>query len=108
MPYLGFWTPHEIADELDLTANFVLRIINNELPYQQIQAAKVSGRWLVEASEAERFIAEYRASGKTKEKDFYSPADIAKAIGKSRKYVLDAGEQVARDDRFVKALMQLS
>jgi hypothetical protein len=90
MPHLGFWTPHEIADELDLSATFVLRIINNELPYQFIQATKVSGRWLIETPEAERFISQYRSSGKTRAKDFYSPQDLAKAIDKSRKYVLDA------------------
>lgn len=90
MPHLGFWTPQEIADELNLSSTFVLQIINKELPYQQIHATKVSGRWLIEALEAERFISEYRASGKTREKDFYSPNDLAKAIGKSRKYVLDA------------------
>jgi hypothetical protein len=90
MPQLGFWTPDEIAVELSVSTTFVLRIINNELPYQFIQATKLSGRWLIETPEAERFIREYRTSGKTRKKDFYSPSDLAKAIGKSRKYILDA------------------
>jgi hypothetical protein len=90
MPQIGYWTPKEIADELKVTPRFILQIINGDLPRLKIEAVKVSGRWLVEDSEARRFIKAYVSGEPLKEKKFYTPNDIAKAIGKSRPYVLDA------------------
>jgi hypothetical protein len=90
MPQIGYWTPKEIAGELRLTSRFILQIINEELPGHRITAVKISGHWMIEDSEARRFIKAYSSGEASREKEFYSPNDIATAIGKSRPYVLDA------------------
>jgi hypothetical protein len=90
MPQIGYWTPKEIADELKVTSRFILQIISGKVPTFKIDAVKVSGRWLVEDAEARRFMERYSTGVPLQEKAFYTPNDIAKAIGKSRPYVLDA------------------
>jgi hypothetical protein len=90
MPQIGYWTPKEIADELKVTPRFILQIISGEVPSYKVEAVKISGRWLIEDAEAHRFINRYRTGEPLAEKVLYTPNDIAKAIGKSRPYVLDA------------------
>lgn len=90
MSQIGYCTPKEIADELKVTPRFILQIISGEVPSFRLEAVKVSGRWLVEDSEARRFIERYITGEPQSEKIFYTPNDVAKAIGKSRPYVLDA------------------
>ena len=49
-----------------------------------MDATKIGGRWVVSHEEARRFIQEYQNPS------YYTPQDIAIAIGKTRSYVLDA------------------
>jgi hypothetical protein len=80
---LNLWTTKQIADELNLSVSYILQVIYGNFPLQSLNAQKVGDRWLVPEKEAERFIVEYRNPS------HYTPQDIAKSIGKSRKYVLD-------------------
>lgn len=86
MPQFDFWTPQQIAEELGLTTGYVVEIIGGKAISINLPAIKVSGRWLISDADAKAFIEKYRST----EKEFYTPRDIAKAIGKSRNYVLDA------------------
>jgi hypothetical protein len=81
---LNLWTTKQIADELDLSVSYVLQVIYGNFPLQTLKAQKLGDRWLIPEDEAQRFIREYRNPS------YYTPQDIATAIGKSRKYVLDA------------------
>jgi hypothetical protein len=81
---LNLWTTKQIADELNLSVSYILQVIYGNFPLQTLEAQKVGDRWLISEQEALRFIAEYRNP------QHCTPQDIAKAIGKSRKYVLDA------------------
>jgi hypothetical protein len=79
----NFWTPAQIADELKVSHDYILQIISGKFPLLQLDATKVGGRWLITENEAKRFIREYHAP------PYYTPQDIAEAIGMTRKYVLD-------------------
>jgi AraC-like DNA-binding protein len=81
---LNLWTTKKIADELNLSVSYVLQVIYGNFPFQTLEAQKVGDRWLISEKEALRFIDEYRNP------QHYTPQDIATAIGKSRKYVLDS------------------
>jgi biotin operon repressor len=81
-----FWTPQRIADDLGVSSQYIVQIIQGKSVGYNLSATKVSGRWLIQPSDAQDFIAKY----KREQSGFYSPQDIAKAIGKSRAYVLDA------------------
>jgi hypothetical protein len=86
MPDLGVWTPQEIADEIGMSREFVMSVINGKTAKHSLRAAKKGRTWLIADTEAMAFIERYR----NPQKDWYTPNDIAKAIGKSRPYVLDA------------------
>jgi predicted DNA-binding protein YlxM (UPF0122 family) len=81
---IDFWTPKQIADELDLSAQYVYQIIKGRHPSLTLNVQRIGGRWLVSASDAQRFMHDYRNP------QHYSPQEIATAIKMSRKYVLDA------------------
>jgi hypothetical protein len=81
---INFRTLRQIADHLEVTPEYLQLIIAGNYPLRRLSATKVGGMWLVEESEAQRFISEF------KNPEHYTPQDIATAIGKSRKYVLDA------------------
>jgi hypothetical protein len=80
---INFWTIRQIAEELDVTPEYLQLIIAGNYPLRTLNATKIAGRWLVEDVEAKRFIHEF------KNPSYLTPQDIAKSIGKSRKYVLD-------------------
>jgi hypothetical protein len=81
---INFRTLREIADDLEVTPEYLQLIIAGKYPLRSLSATKIGGIWLVEESEAQRFVSEF------KNPQHYTPNDLAKAIGKSRKYVLDA------------------
>jgi transcriptional regulator with XRE-family HTH domain len=81
---IDFWTPQELADELELSVQYVYQIIKGKHASLTVNVQRIGGRWLILDEDAQRFIAEYRNP------QHYTPQDLAKAIGKSRKYVLDA------------------
>jgi hypothetical protein len=80
----NFWTPAQIAEELKVSHDYILQIISGQYPLLYLDATKLGGRWLITEDEARRFIREYRSP------PYYTPQDIAEAIGMTRKYVLDA------------------
>lgn len=84
MSEINFRTLRQIADDLEVTPEYLQLIIAGNYPLRHLSATKIGGIWLVEESEAQRFISEF------KNPEHYTPQDIATAIGKSRKYVLDA------------------
>jgi hypothetical protein len=89
MPEYGIWAPQEIADELGMSRQFVIDVITGKIKKYSLPAKKKGHFWFVTDTDAKAFIQEVR-SPSVKEKLEYSPNDIAKAINKSRKYVLDA------------------
>jgi hypothetical protein len=86
MTQFDFWTPQQIAEELELTAGYIVEIIHGKSVNMPLPATKVSGRWLISDADARAFIEKF----KSEEKEFYTPGDIARAIGTSRTYVLYA------------------
>jgi transcriptional regulator with XRE-family HTH domain len=80
----NFWTFQQIADELNVTVQYIQRIREGKYPLRTLDATKIGGRWVVSEVEAKRFISEYKSP------PYYTPQDIAEAIGMTRKYVLDA------------------
>jgi hypothetical protein len=86
MPNLGIWTPQEIADEIGMSRQFVVDIIVGKTKKYSLSATKIGWGWAIADADARKFIDEYS----NPVKEWYTPQDIAKAIDKSRKYVLDA------------------
>jgi excisionase family DNA binding protein len=86
MNRFDFWTPQQIADELGLSTRYIVELISGKSPNLSLSATKVGGRWLIADADAKAFIEKFRST----EKEFYTPGDIAKAIGTSRTYVLYA------------------
>jgi hypothetical protein len=86
MDRFDFWTPQQIADELGLSTRYIVELIGGKSPNISLPAEKIGGRWLIAGTDAKAFIEKFRST----EKEFYTPADIAKAIGTSRTYVLYA------------------
>jgi hypothetical protein len=81
VPEFSFWTPAKIADELGVSHDYILQVIAGKFPLLTLRATKVEGRWLITDQEANRFITEYRTP------PYYTPQDIAEAIGMTRSYV---------------------
>jgi hypothetical protein len=67
-----------------LSVQYVYQIIKGKHPSLTLEVQRIGGRWLISAPDAQTFIEKFRNP------QDYSPQYIAKAIGKSRKYVLDA------------------
>ena len=86
MPQLGIWTPQEIADEIKMPRQFVLDVIAGKRKTYILPATKIGRSWAIVDADAQRFIEQIT----NPQNLTYSPSDLAKAIGKSRKYVLDA------------------
>jgi hypothetical protein len=86
MPKLGIWTPQEIADEIGMSRQFVIDIIVGKTKKHSLSATKIGWAWAITDADARKFIDAFSSP----QKESYSPQDIAAAIGKSRKYVLDA------------------
>jgi hypothetical protein len=86
MPKIGVWTPQEIADSIEMPRQFVLDIIAGKRKKYFLPASKIGRSWGIADSDAVAFIDRYR----NPEEDSYTPNSLAKAIGKSRKYVLDS------------------
>lgn len=80
------WTPQEIADEIGRSRQFVIDVIIRKTKSHQISARKMGRSWVVADGEARRFIDEFRSL----QEEFYTPLEIAEAIGKSRIYVQNA------------------
>lgn len=85
MPELGLWTVDEIASELGMSRDFVITAIKGRSPFK-LEALKMGGAWLINDAEAQAFIKRVREQ----REGYLSPGEVAKALGKSRKYVLDA------------------
>jgi hypothetical protein len=86
MPKLGIWTPQEIADEIGMSRQFVIDIIVGKTKKHSLSATKIGWVWAIADADARKFIDAFSSP----QKEWYSPQDLAKTIGKSRKYVLDA------------------
>jgi hypothetical protein len=80
------WTPQDLANELGKSRQFVIDVITGKTKKYQLFAKKMGRSWVISEAEAKAFISRYQNPSK----DYYSTLDLAKAIGKSRKYVLDA------------------
>jgi hypothetical protein len=80
----NFRTFQQLADELKVTVQYIHRIREGKHPLHSLEAEKIGGRWVVAEEEAVRFLMEYHSP------PYYTPQDIAEAIGMTRKYVLDA------------------
>jgi hypothetical protein len=83
-PELGFWTTQEIADALDRSQRFVSDSIRGRSAYA-LAATKFGHNYLVADEEAKRFIAQVQAG----DKGYFTPNQLAKAIGKSRRFIWD-------------------
>jgi hypothetical protein len=86
MAELEVWTPQEIAGEIGMSRQFIINVILGKTSKYALNATKKGRTWLISEVEAVAFISKYR----NPQKDWYTPNDLAKAIKKSRKYVLDA------------------
>jgi hypothetical protein len=86
MPKLGIWTPQEIADEIGMSRQFVVDIIVGKTKKYSLSATKIGWGWAIADADARKFIEEFS----NPQKEHYTPQQIATAIDKSRKYVLDA------------------
>jgi hypothetical protein len=86
MAELEVWTPQEIAGEIGMSRQFIINVILGKTSKYVLNATKKGRTWLISEAEAVAFISKYR----NPQKDWYTPNDLAKAINKSRKYVLDA------------------
>ncbi len=86
MPKLGVWTPQEIADEIQMSRQFVVDIIVGKTKKYSLSAVKIGWGWAIADADARKFIDAFLSP----EKEWYTPNDIARTINKSRKYVLDA------------------
>jgi predicted transcriptional regulator len=86
MPGLGVWTPQEIADEIGMSRQFVINVIDGKTQKHTISATKRGRTWLISDAEAKAFIERFR----NPQPEWYTINTIAKAIGKSHKYVKDA------------------
>jgi hypothetical protein len=85
MPELDVWTPQEIADEIGMSREFVISVIIGKTSKHSLNATKKGRTWLIADSEAKAFIDRYR----NPKKEWYTPNDIAKAIGMTRTYVMN-------------------
>jgi hypothetical protein len=86
MPETDLWTLQEIADEIGKPRQFVIDIVLEKNKKQILHARKIGRSWLVNDSEAKAFIERFR----NPQPEWYTINTIAKAIGKSHKYVKDA------------------
>lgn len=80
-----FWTTQEIADTLSKSRQFVVDAINGKSGQHSLKAVKVNGKWFVSDKDAQDFIQYHRHKEK-----YVSPIFIARAIGRSRQFVMDA------------------
>ncbi|KAI9129045.1 hypothetical protein [Acaryochloris sp. CCMEE 5410] len=80
-----FWTTQEIADALSKSRQFVVDAINGKSTQRPLQAIKISGKWFVSDKDAQDFIQYHR-----RKESFVSPIFVARAIGRSRQFVMDA------------------
>jgi hypothetical protein len=85
MPELDVWTPQEIADEIGMSREFVISVIIGKTSKHSLNATKKGRTWLIADVEAKAFIDRYR----NPQKEWYTPNDIAKAIGMTRTYVMN-------------------
>ena len=96
-PLEGYWTPQQIADAIKRSNIFVIRCLRSEgkRELKGIQLGK-GNSWFIKDVDAREFIRKVQA-----EDQFWTPAQLAKAIGKSRKYILDAitGYERTREPR---------
>jgi 3-methyladenine DNA glycosylase AlkD len=86
MPESDLWTLQEIADEISKPRQFVIDIVLEKNRKHVLHARKIGRSWLVNDSEARAFIERFR----NPQPEWYTINTIAKAIGKSHKYVKDA------------------
>ncbi len=86
MPELGIWTPQEIADEIGMSRQFIVDIIVEKTKKYRLSATKRGRTWLISDAEAKAFIERFR----NPQPESYTINTVAKAIGKSHKYVKDA------------------
>lgn len=84
MQELGLWTTQEIADEIEMSRQFILDSIKGRSPFA-LKAVKRGRTWFIKDEIAKDFIQRVNAQ----DKGFYTPNDIADKIDKSRKFILD-------------------
>jgi hypothetical protein len=85
MPDLGVWTPQEIADEIGMSREFVVTAIKGRTARYSLSATKKGRTWLISDADAKEFIDKFR----NPVRQWYTPNDIAKAIGMTRTYVMN-------------------
>jgi biotin operon repressor len=85
-PLEGYWTPQQIADEIKRSTVFVIDCLKGKrkIGLKGIQFGK-GKNWFIKDADAREFIRKIQAEDQN-----WSPAQLAKAVGKSRKYILDA------------------
>ena len=85
MPEFGVWTPQEIADELEMSRQFVIDVIVGKTKGFSLSAKKIGRSWVIADIDAKNFIATYRNLNK----ESCSPKEIANVIGMTRTYVMN-------------------
>jgi hypothetical protein len=85
MPDLCVWTPQEIADEIGMSREFVVTAIKGRTAKYSLNATKKGRTWLISDADAKEFIKTFHSPVK----EWYTPQDIAKAIGMTRTYVMN-------------------
>ena len=85
-PLEGYWTPQQIADEIKRSTVFVIDCLKGQgkIALKGIQFGK-GKNWFIKDEEARAFILKVQEEDRN-----WSPAQLAKAVGKSRDYILDA------------------
>lgn len=86
MPEPDLWTLQELADEIEKPRQFLIDIVLRKTQKHVLVARKIGRAWLVSNAEAKAFIERFR----NPQPETYTINTIAKAIGKSHKYVKDA------------------
>ena len=80
-----FLTTQEIADAISKSRKCVVDAINAKADEEPLRAIKVNGKWFIAQEDAQEFIKRHQ-----EKKSCFSPSSLAKAIGKSRQYVMDS------------------
>jgi len=84
-PLEGYWTPKQIADTLKRSRTFVTDCLQGKRKIA-LKGIRVGARqeWFIKDADAREFIHKVQA-----EDQFWSPAQLAKATGKSRQYIVN-------------------
>jgi hypothetical protein len=85
MPELGFWTPKELADHVGKSRQFIIDCIIGRTSQYSLKATKLGRVWVIADKDAQELVQKITRP----QKEWYTPNDIAKAIGMTRTHVLN-------------------